>query len=132
MSSVNVDRWHWVDSNVVFAIHDYQLAEHGGADGVRDRGAIESAVMRPVNLAHYGAPDAAELAASYAYGLARNHGFVDGNKRTAWVVARLFLADNGHDLDFDRDDAVRIVEGIAGGTIGERELADWFRERSVR
>jgi len=82
-----------------------------------------------MNLAAYGAPDAAELAAAYAFGLARNHGFVDGNKRTAWVAARVFLADNGQNLKFDPFDAVRIMEEVAGGGISENELADWFRSR---
>ena len=80
MSADDVDRWHWVEASAVFAIHDFQIAEHGGSDGVRDRGAIESAPMRPVNLALYAEPDAADLAAPYAYGLAKNHGFVDGNR----------------------------------------------------
>jgi death on curing protein len=123
--------WRWVDLAVIHAVHDRQLAEHGGADGVRDAGGVDSALARPVNLAHYGAPDAADLAAAYAYGLARNHGFVDGNKRTAWIAARLFLADNGYRLGFDPADAVRIMEGVAGGTVTETELAAWFRDRLV-
>ena len=96
-------------------------------DGVRDLGAIESALARPLNLAGYGAPDAAALAAAYAYGLAKNHGFLDGNKRTAWVVARLFLADNGLSLAFDPPDGIRTMEGVAAGGIDEAALADWFR-----
>lgn len=123
------DSWRWVDSRVVLAIHDRQLAEHGGADGIRDLGAIESALARPTNLIAYSSPDAAELAASYICGLARNHGFVDGNKRTAWVTARVFLADNGLALDFDPLDAVRVVEGVAAGRITESELALWLRSR---
>lgn len=121
--------WRWVAADVVFAIHDRQLAEHGGLDGVRDRGAVESALARPQNLAAYGKPDAADLAAAYAYGLARNHGFADGNKRTAWVVARLFLADNGLRLAFNPVDAIRTVEGVAAGTVDEAQLALWFRAR---
>lgn len=121
--------WRWVALRVVLAIHDRQVAEHGGASGVRDSGVIESALARPMNLAAYGAPDAAELAAAYAFGLARNHGFVDGNKRTAWVAARVFLADNGQNLEFDPFDAIRIMEEVAGGGISESELADWFRSR---
>lgn len=123
--------WRWIVPAVVYAVHDRQLAEHGGPDGVRDRGAIESALARPQNLLAYGNPDAADLAAAYAYGLARNHGFVDGNKRTAWLAARLFLADNGHRLRFDTDDAVRTVEAVAAGTMSEADLAAWFRERLV-
>ena len=127
MSQDNPSHWRWVGLNVVLAIHDRQLAEHGGADGIRDRNAIESALARPLNLAAYGNPDAADLAAAYAYGLAGNHGFVDGNKRTAWVTARLFLADNGQRLEFDPLDAIRVVEDVAAGRIGEADLAGWFR-----
>ena len=101
MSVTNPARWRRVEAGVALAIHDFQIAEHGGSDGVRDGGAIESALTRPVNLVLYAEPDAADLAASCAYGLAKNHGFVDGKKRTAWVVARLFLADNGQGLAFD-------------------------------
>ena len=88
---------------------------------------IESALARPVNLAGYGDPDAAGLAAACAVGLAKNHAFIDGNKRTAWVTARLFLADNGRSLDFDPQDAIGTMEDVAAGRIGEAELADWFR-----
>ena len=119
--------WRWVGLDVVLAIHDRQLAEHGGLDGVRDPGMIESALARPVNLAEYGDPDAAELAAAYAVGLAKNHAFIDGNKRTAWVTARLFLADNGRSLDFAPRDAIRTMEDVAAGRIAETELGDWFR-----
>jgi death-on-curing protein len=123
--------WRWVEANVALAIHDRQLAEHGGLDGVRDRGAVESALARPQNLAAYGEPDAADLAAAYAFGIARNHGFADGNKRTAWVVARLFLADNDRTLRFDPIDAIRTMEGVAAGTIDEAQLARWFRDRII-
>jgi death-on-curing protein len=123
--------WRWIDANVVMAVHDRQLAEHGGSEGVRDAGGIESALSRPINLSNYGSPDAADLAASYAYGVAKNHGFVDGNKRTAWIAARLFLADNGYRLSFDPLDAIRIMEDVAGGVATESELADWFRNRLV-
>lgn len=121
--------WRWLDLVVINAVHDRQLAEHGGPEGVRDSGGIDSALARPINLTLYDVPDAADLAAAYAYGLARNHGFVDGNKRTAWIAARLFLADNGYRLGFDPLDAVRIMEGVAGGVVTETELAAWFRDR---
>jgi death-on-curing protein len=120
--------WRWIDASLIYAIHDRLLAEHGGLDGIRDRGGVESALARPINLAEYGKPDAAALAASYAYGLLRNHGFADGNKRTAWVAARLFLADNGYRLRFDRLEAVRVVEAAADGALSEAELAAWFRQ----
>lgn len=121
--------WRWVDAQVVQAIHDRQLGEHGGLPGTRDPGAVESALARPKNLVTYGEPDAAALAAAYAYGIARNHGFSDGNKRTAWVVARLFLADNRYRLRFDAADAVRTIEAVASGTLPEEELVTWFRQR---
>jgi death-on-curing protein len=121
--------WRWVDPKVIHAVHEAQLAEHGGLDGVGDQGLVESALARPLNLAAYGEPDAAALAAAYAYGLAKNHGFADGNKRTAWVVARLFLADNGHIPRFDRADAVRFMESVAAGETDEAAAAAWFRSR---
>jgi len=121
--------WRWVRADLTYAIHDRQLAEHGGLDGVRDKGAVESALARPQNLDVYASADAAALAAAYAYGLARNHGFADGNKRTAWVVARLFLADNGFLLKFDPADAVRTMEMVAAGALDEATLAEWFRQR---
>jgi death-on-curing protein len=124
-----VSEWRWIRSELVYAIHDRQLAEHGGLDGVRDQGAIESALARPRNLVAYGEPDAADIAAAYAFGLARNHGFSDGNKRTAWVVARLFLSDNSIRLRFDPVDAVKTVEALAAGELREDELAAWIRDR---
>lgn len=123
--------WRWIGPKTVYAVHDRQLAEHGGLDGIRDQGAVESALARPQNRAVYDNPDAAALAAAYAYGLARNHGFADGNKRTAWVVARLFLADNGCRLRFDKLEAVRIVEAVAAGSLSEEDLAAWFRTHLI-
>ncbi len=99
MSSGSAAAWRWIELGVVLAVHDRQLAEHGGADGIRDKGAIDSA--RPRNLAAHGNPDAADLAPAYICGPTAGHPFVDGNKRTAWVAGRLFLADNGYRLDFD-------------------------------
>ena len=129
MTDEDSGAWRWLARDVVYAIHDRQLAEHGGPDGVRDPRAIESALARPRNLAAYATPDAADRAAAYAFGLARNHGFVDGNKRTAWVAARLFLADNRRRFEFEPMDAVRIMEGVAGGLVNETELCNWFRRR---
>jgi len=123
--------WRWVSKELVVTIHDRQLSEHGGPEGIRDAGGLESALARPQNLAAYGQPDAATLAAGYAFGIARNHSFVDGNKRTAWVVARLFLADNGNRLKFDPMEAIRTVEELAAGKLSEEDLADWFRQRIV-
>lgn len=123
--------WRWVRADLVYAVHEIQLARHGGLDGVRDQNAVESALARPEQLHAYGnpPPDAAQLAAAYAYGLARNHGFIDGNKRTAWVVARVFLADNGVRLQFSEIDAIRTMENVAGGALDAQQLATWFRQR---
>lgn len=121
--------WRWVSLEVVLAVHSRQIAEHGGADGIRDLGLIESALARPINLMSYGDPDAASLAAAYAYGLVSNHGFVDGNKRVAWVTARLFLLTNGRKLVFDPFDAIRIMESASAGQVSEEDVANWFRLR---
>jgi death-on-curing protein len=124
-----VTDWKWIRLDVVYALHDVQLAQHGGMAGMRDAGMIESAMARPVNIAAYGDPDAAALAAAYGYSLAKNHGFLDGNKRTAWVVARLFLSLHGYRLSFDKTEVVALVENLAGSTISEEEFAEWFRQR---
>ena len=117
----------WVLEATALAVHDRQLAEHGGGTGVRDDGALQSALARPRNRWEYGEGDVVVLAAAYAFGIARNHPFVDGNKRTAWTVANIFLALNDHELVFDEPDAIRAVERLAAGTLSEDELADWFR-----
>ena len=119
---------NWLDTRDALAIHDRQIAEHGGVSGVRDLNLLDSALARPVNQWNYGTDDAAALAAAYAYGVARNHPFADGNKRTAWVLARLFLALNGHVLSFDPTDATQAVLALAAGDLSEEELTDWFRE----
>jgi death-on-curing protein len=124
------NEWRWVRLDVVYAIHDRQLAEHGGLDGIRDSGGLEAALARPQNLAAYGQPDVAEIAAAYVYGLSRAHPFADGNKRTAWIVARLFLADNGFSLQFSSHEAIRLMEAAAADKISESELAAWFRSRT--
>lgn len=110
------------------AAHAEQLAEHGGAEGVRDDGLLESAFARPRNLADYGDPDAAALAAAYAYGIARNHPFVDGNKRTAAVVSETFLVLNGYELIATDAELVVAFLELAAGNLTEDELADWFRQ----
>jgi death on curing protein len=118
----------WLDAEVALAIHDRQLAEHGGGVGVRDAGVLESALARPRNRWAYGEDDPCALAAAYAFGVARNHPFVDGNKRTAWVLARLFLKLNGIGIAFAPDVAIRTVLALAAGELTEQELADWFRQ----
>jgi death-on-curing protein len=119
----------WIGLELAPAIHERQLAEHGGGVGMRDEGLLESALARPINSWLYGEPDMAAVAAAYAFGLARNHPFVDGNKRTAWVLARLFLRLNGAELRFDAQDAIRLMLALAAGEIDEDELAAWFRDR---
>lgn len=121
--------WIWVAGAVAKAAHAEQLAEHGGGEGVRDEGLLDSAMSRPLNLAAYGEPDAAGLAAAYAYGIARNHPFIDGNKRTVAVVSETFLALNGYRLDASDAELVVAFLALAAGELSEGELADWFRER---
>jgi death-on-curing protein len=118
----------WLRLDVVLAIHDAQLAEHGGSSGLRDRGLLESALARPQHLAAYGEPDIAALAAAYAFGIARNHPFVDGNKRTALVAMETFLALNGHDLAVDDAACVVTMLRLAAGELEEQALADWIRQ----
>lgn len=119
----------WLTRAIIEAIHERQLAEHGGGVGVRDAGALESALARPQNLALCEEPDLARLAASLAFGIARNHPFVDGNKRSAWVGARLFLRWNGGRLRVDRAEATVMMQLLAAGEIDELAVAAWFRDR---
>jgi len=121
----------WIRADVVLATHQRQLAEHGGGIGLRDASLLESALARPRNLLAYAdpAPDIARLAAAYAYGIAANHPFVDGNKRTAFVVCRTFLLLNGCDLEATREHKVATFIQLAAGSITEEALADWIRER---
>lgn len=121
----------WVGEPTALALHDRQLAEHGGPSGIRDTGMLGSALARAVNQWSYGEDDLCALAAAYAFGLTRNHPFADGNKRTAWVTARLFLRKNGLSLSFEELDAIRTVERLAAGELSEDELADWFRQHIV-
>ena len=119
--------WIWVESGVALAAHEEQLAEHGGAAGVRDPNMLKSAMARPQNLVAYGNPDIADLAASYAFGIARNHPFVDGNKRTAAVVSETFLMLNGYRLACDDVELVVTFLALAAGELTVESLADWFR-----
>jgi death-on-curing protein len=117
----------WLDAEIALAVHDRQLAEHGGGIGVRDIGMLESALARPVNRWAYGEDDPAALASAYAFGVARNHPFADGNKRTAWVLARLFPALNGGRLSYGAEEAIAAMVALAAGQLSEAETADWFR-----
>ena len=124
--------WVWLDARVLYAVHEEQLVEHGGAAGVCDDGLFESALARPRNLAAYGEPDAADLAAAYGYGIARNHPFIDGNKRTAFVAVELFLALNGEELTVSDADCVLTMLVVAAGDLDESAFASWIREHSAR
>jgi death-on-curing protein len=126
------DLWVWIEPNVIWAVHEEQLAEHGGASGVRDAGLLESALARPRNLVSYGQPDAADLAAAYGFGLARNHPFIDGNKRTAFVAVELFLALNGWSLTIDDANCVLTMLSLAAGELSEAGFANWVRKHSVK
>ena len=123
--------WVWIDIEVAFVAHEEQLAEHGGAAGIRDRSMLESALARPHNLIAYGKPDVADLAASYAFGIARNHPFVDGNKRTALVVSETFLMLNGYTLTATDAEMVVAFLALAAGELSVDEFADWFRSHIV-
>jgi death on curing protein len=118
----------WILPEAALAAHDRQLAEHGGGIGARDMGALDSALVRPRNRWEYGEDDLAVLAAACAFGIARNHPFVDGNKRTAWVVARGFLRINGLQFEARPLDVIETVLALAAGDLPEDELADWLRQ----
>ena len=119
--------WRWVDKRLLLILHDESLAEHGGASGLRDEGLLDSALARPLNLLAYGEPDAADLAAAYGLGLAKNHAFVDGNKRAAFLAVGLFLALNGFRLNASQPDATLTVMALAAGEIDEEAFARWIR-----
>jgi death on curing protein len=119
---------NWVAASVVLAIHDAQLAEHGGGAGVRDETLLESALARPKNLFAYENADLSPLAAAYAYGICKNHPFIDGNKRTSLVVAELFLALNGQVLDASDVECVMVWQKLAAGEMDELGLAQWFTQ----
>ena len=125
--------WIWVADSVVLAIHEAQLAEHGGIAGIRDEGLLSSALARPQNLEAYGDdPDVAALAAAYAFGIARNHPFLDGNKRTAFVVMELFLNLNDWTLEANDTDCIATMMALAAGDLSEKTLAGWLREHIVK
>ncbi|MFZ5666150.1 MAG: type II toxin-antitoxin system death-on-curing family toxin [Pseudomonadota bacterium] len=123
--------WIWVRQDVVLALHDEQIAEHGGLSGIRDPALVESALARPLNLAAYGEPDAADLAAAYAFGLAPNHPFADGNKRSAAVVALTFLLLNDVAFEITEAELVVMTMALAAGDLSEEEVARWFRDHIV-
>ena len=118
----------WVDFEVLLAIHDEQIAEHGGVPGIRDRGLLESAMARPRNQFAYAEESLARLAAQYAFGLSRNHPFIDGNKRTSLAVLELFLLLNGHELTATDAECVTTFLALAAGDVTEDQLAAWVAD----
>ena len=123
--------WRWLDPRLAAALHNEQIAEHGGAEGLRDEGLLTSALSRPQNLASYGEPDIADLAAAYAWGIVRNHPFVDGNKRVALILCETFLAINGYELDVEDLPLTMTFLDLAAGKIDEAALAAWLRVKIV-
>lgn len=124
--------WRWIDRKLLVLLHDESLAMHGGASGLRDEGLLESALARPLNLAGYGEPDVAALAACYAFSLAQNHPFVDGNKRSAFLSVGLFLGLNGYRLTASQAEATVVMFGLAAGDIDEPTFAAWLRDHVAR
>ena len=122
--------WRWLSRRIVTAIHLRQIQRHGGAHGTRDEGMLDSALARPQSLAAYGEPTVFELAASYAFGIARNHPFVDGNNRTAFVASVLFLRLNGQVFEAEQAEAALVFIRLAAGELGEADLAEWFRRNA--
>ncbi|MBK6972248.1 MAG: type II toxin-antitoxin system death-on-curing family toxin [Sterolibacteriaceae bacterium] len=119
--------WRWVDKRALLLLHDESLAEHGGASGIRDEGLLDAALARPRSLAAYGEPDASDLAAGYGFGLAKNHAFVDGNKRAAFLAVGLFLWLNGYRLAASQAEATLTMLALAAGELDEAAFANWIR-----
>ena len=123
----------WVSTRAVLALHEEQLAEHGGASGIRDENLLDSALARPQNtFAYREGVDLFQLAATYAFGIARNHAFVDGNKRSALVVSITFLNLNGWDIDAQKTDVYATFYGLAAGEVSEEQMAAWFASHAVK
>lgn len=123
--------WRWVDKRALLLLHDESLAEHGGTSGLRDEGLLDSALARPQNRAVYESPDVAALAASYGVGVAKNHAFVDGNKRVAFLCVGLFLAINGWRLQALQLEATSAMLAVAAGELDEAAFAEWLRRHLV-
>jgi death-on-curing protein len=117
----------WITREIVLAAHRRSLQDHSGAEGIRDEGRLESALGRPPHMATYGEPTLFELAASYGFGLVKNHPFVDGNKRMAYLTTYVFLGMNGHELDADEAEAAAITLDLAAGAVSEEDFAIWLQ-----
>ena len=126
-----MQKWRWIDKQLLITLHDESLLLHGGASGIRDDGLLDSALNRAVNLALYSEPDFAELAAAYGVGLAKNHAFVDGNKRVAFLAVGLFLGLNGYKLIANQKDATQTMLAVASGEMQEVDFSQWIRENSI-
>lgn len=124
-----MSRWRWIDRQVLLLLHDESLVEHGGASGLRDAGLLDSALARPLNLSLNEDPDTAGLAAAYGVGLAKNHAFVDGNKRAAFLAVGLFLGMNGYRMRATQADATLTMLSVAAGELDEAAFANWIRQR---
>lgn len=124
--------WRWIERAVLITVHEMQLAEHSGGSGLRDGALLESALAKPLNLAAYGNPDVCALAAAYGCGIARNHAFIDGNKRTALVAVELFLRLNGWQLVVSDADCVLTMLDVASGDITESDFAAWLRAHTAK
>ncbi len=123
--------WRWIEQQALLLLHGESLAEHGGGAGLRDEGLLDSALARPHNLAAYGEPDVADLAAAYGCGISQNHPFVDGNKRAAFLSVGLFLALNGYRLAATQAEATFAILALAAGELAEAEFAAWLRQHLV-
>ena len=124
--------WNWVDKQLLLTLHDESLAMHGGSSGIRDEGLLDSALDRAPNLFLYGKPTMAELAAAYGYGLAKNHAFVDGNKRVAFLSVGLFLGLNGYQLKATQVEATLTILALASGDMNEADFAIWIQKNAVK
>jgi death-on-curing protein len=127
-----VSEWRWLTKDLILAIHDEQLAEHGGRPGIRDLGLLESTLARPVNRAVYAEVTVFDLAAVYAFGIIRDHPFVDGNKRVAFLTAALFLLDNGFEITAKDEAIIAAVLSLADGAIDEPTFAFWLADNTAR
>jgi death on curing protein len=127
-----MSRWLWLSKAVMVAVHDSQLATHGGGAGVRDQNLLQSALARPANLAACGNPDEADLAAAYGFGISSNYAFIDGNKRTGFVAAEMFLILNGFLLTADDTSSALTMLAVSAGDLSEAEFAVWIRQHTIK